>query len=68
MRNTTLDYDKKMGSQVGPYEQPALPSENIINWLKTNRPDLYAEMQDGIEIGFKKISGEYKQFLKQKDK
>ncbi|WP_282135277.1 sulfatase family protein [Seonamhaeicola maritimus] len=39
-------------------------SVDALDWVKTERPILYQDMLDGIEIGFKKVVNEYKKSQK----
>ena len=66
LRKITYKYDKKMAPVSDIYE-PIIPnSVAILAWVKKEKPELYKQMQEGIEIGFKALGKEYKVYEKAK--
>ncbi|WP_066633026.1 sulfatase family protein [Labilibacter marinus] len=66
LRKQTEKFDDEM-KPVGDDYNPVHPnSVDVIEWVKSERPELYQEMLAGVEIGFKKMVTEYKASLKKK--
>lgn len=59
LRSKTEYFDETMQSKTNIYE-PVLPiGPKVIEWLKTERPNDYARMTAGEEIGYKKFTDLY---------
>lgn len=65
LRAKTLAYDKEMTPVSNTYE-PIIPnSVEMLEWVKTEKPELYKEMLAGVEIGFQTLGKEYKAWKKE---
>ncbi|GAF02126.1 sulfatase/phosphatase domain-containing protein [Saccharicrinis fermentans] len=64
LRKITARYDKKMLSVDHTYHPIVPNSVDVLKWVQANKPLQYEEMQKGVEIGFKKMSEEYKAYKK----
>jgi len=61
LRQKTLEYDKEM-QPISDVYHPAHPiSLDILEYVKTEQPEAYQQMLDGVEIGFKKYGNLYKE-------
>lgn len=61
MRKITQKYDRKMRPVSNVYN-PVFPmSVPMLEWIKTDKPILYQQMLDGVEIGFQTLAKEFKQ-------
>lgn len=65
MRTNTLKYDKNTQSKCGVYYKEPEKGPEILNWVKTEKPELYQQMTEGVEIGFQTLTKEYNSKLKQ---
>jgi N-sulfoglucosamine sulfohydrolase len=64
MRLVTEDYDEKM-KPVSDIYNPVHPGAvDMLNWVKTDKPELYQHMLNGVEIGFQTLGKEYKEVKK----
>jgi len=66
MRQRTLDYGASMKPCAEDFNPITPGAPALLEWVKKEKPDLYKQMQDGVEIGFQKLTKEYKQINKQK--
>lgn len=64
LRKVTAKYDKEMAPVSDIYEPITPSSVAILEWVKKERPELYQQMLDGVEIGFKSMGTEYKKSRK----
>ena len=60
LRKKTLWYDKEMKPVSAIYQPEEADAVQIFEWVKKERPELYQQMQNGIEIGLKKATKEYR--------
>ena len=60
LRKRTLYYDKKMKPVSDVYHPEHAIAVDILEWVKLEKPELYQQMLDGVEIGFQTLSKEYK--------
>ncbi|WP_282038025.1 sulfatase family protein [Saccharicrinis aurantiacus] len=68
MRKATEEFDSEYVPVNNIYEPIAPVSVDVLEWLKTEKPDAYEQMLAGVEIGFKKYTTEYKKAMKAKKK
>lgn len=68
MRKRTLEFDEEM-TPVSDIYEPTIPiSVAALDYVKKHKPEVYEEMKAGVEVGFKKYVGEYKQYVKAQKK
>ena len=60
LRKITAQFDKKMKPVSTIFEPVEVNGQAVIDWLKKDKPAVYQQMQDGIEVGYKKWTQEYK--------
>lgn len=60
LRKKTLQYDKKMEPVSNVYHPVHANAVDILEWVKKDKPELYQQMLEGIEIGFQALAKEYK--------
>jgi N-sulfoglucosamine sulfohydrolase len=60
MRKNTSKIEKQMTPVSSVFEPETATSVEVLEWVKTAKPELYQQMQNGVEIGFKKLTNEYK--------
>lgn len=60
LRKKTLQYDKKMTPVSEVYHPEHAVAVDILEWVKEEKPALYQQMLDGVEIGFQALAKEYK--------
>ncbi|MCK0133855.1 sulfatase [Arenibacter sp. S6351L] len=60
LRKKTVQYDKKMKPVSNIYHPVRANAVDLLEWVKKDRPELYQQMVDGVEIGFQTLSKEYK--------
>ncbi|MDO7173164.1 sulfatase [Mariniflexile sp. AS56] len=60
LRKKTKSFEKDMKAVSNVYHPEHATAVDVLNWVKTHKPDLYKQMQNGVEIGFKNLSKEYK--------
>lgn len=66
MRKETVKLDKQ-NKPVSDIFHPIYPSAvDVLEWVKKEKPELYQQMQDGVEIGLHAITSEYKKSKKKK--
>ncbi|UZO82219.1 sulfatase [Aquimarina sp. ERC-38] len=68
LREKTLTLDKEMEPVSTTYVPIASKAVAILEYVKKEKPALYQEMQNGVEIGFKKMADDYKKHLKESQK
>lgn len=60
MRAKTVCNDNHNVAKSNIYHPETAGSVEVFEWVKAERPELYKKMQEGVEIGFKKMTNEYK--------
>ena len=65
LRKKTESFDKKMKSKSEEYHPKPVPGNEMVQWVKDMYPEVYKEMQAGVEVGFKKYSVLYKKRKKE---
>ena len=60
LRKKIVQYDKKMKPVSNIYHPVHANAVDLLEWVKKDRPELYQQMVDGVEIGFQTLSKEYK--------
>lgn len=61
LRNELGAYEDQYAPLSDVYE-PIIPNAvELLEWVEKEKPDLYQQMQEGVEIGFQALSKEYKQ-------
>lgn len=64
MRKETLKYDK-LNTPVSDVFHPVYPGAvDVLEYVKQEKPELYQQMLDGVEIGFHSMTNEYKKSKK----
>jgi len=66
LRAKTLEFDKEMMPVSNVYHPVAVPGQPFVQWFQTEHPKAYKQMKEGVEVGYKKYSKEYKNYLKSK--
>ncbi len=64
MRQQTLDYNEAFKPIGDTYDPVHAESVDVLEWVKKERPKDYQRMLAGEEIGFHKMSNEYKETIK----
>lgn len=65
MRAKTEAYDKLM-EPVDTIYQPEIPSSvAMLEWVKEEKPELYQQMLEGVEIGFQTLGKEFREWKKE---
>ncbi len=59
MRMKMQEYNQKMIPVSNIYHPVHPESVDVLNWVKNEKPELYKQMCDGVEIGFSKLAKEY---------
>jgi len=67
MRQLTKVYDQQMAPCANEYEPIVPNSTALLEWVKNEKPALYQQMRDGIEIGFQSLSKEYDRMQNRKN-
>ncbi|UMB61722.1 sulfatase [Lutibacter sp. A80] len=66
MRAKTKAYDEEFKPVSDIYEPKSVQNTvDLVEWIKTEKPEVYKKMQQGVEVGFKKYGAEYKKIKKQ---
>ncbi|RKR12158.1 arylsulfatase A-like enzyme [Maribacter vaceletii] len=65
MRKQTLEFDVQMKPVSKLYEPTIVKGNEVIKWVKANDPEVYKQMLDGVEIGYKKYTKAYKESIKE---
>lgn len=60
LRHKTVVYDKEMEPVSNTYHPVYATAVDLLEWVKLNRPELYQQMLEGVEIGYQGLSNEYK--------
>lgn len=60
LREKTRDFDNDMTPVSDVYHPKLVNGQAVIDWVKVEKPELYQQMQEGVEIGYKKMTKEYK--------
>jgi arylsulfatase A-like enzyme len=68
MRKETVEYDQQTVSNSSVFHPDAAVSVELLEWVKTDKPELYQQMLDGVEIGFHHLLKEYNSIKKVKNK
>lgn len=64
MRKETVKFDK-LNKPVSDVFHPVYPGAvDVLEYVKKEKPELYQQMLDGVEIGFHSMSSEYKKSKK----
>lgn len=63
-RDLTKDYDKKMAPVDTTFNPVMVKSAEVVKWVEENRPELYQQMLNGKEIGYKRMTALYKKAMK----
>lgn len=66
MRELTKNYDSKMQPCDNTFNPVHPKSVEILEWVKNDKPELYKQMLEGVEIGFQKLAKQYKKIQKNK--
>jgi len=66
LREKTLQMEQENKSAKETFEPVAADAQRLIDWVKTEKPELYQQMLDGVEIGFQTLGKEYKNAIKEK--
>lgn len=59
MRNTTKVYDEIMKPVCNEYSPVHPESVDVLEWVKSKKPELYKQMLEGVEIDFIRQTKEY---------
>ncbi|WP_233098693.1 sulfatase family protein [Aureibaculum flavum] len=69
MRAKTRDLDSLMKPVSAIYQPKSVQSTvDLVQWIIDEHPDVRKQMEDGVEVGFKKWGAIYKKYLKNKKK
>jgi N-sulfoglucosamine sulfohydrolase len=66
LRAKTLEFDKEIVPISAIYNPSSVPGQPFINWFQKEKPAAYKQMKEGVEVGYKKYSSDYKKQLKSK--
>lgn len=64
MRDKTTSYDTAMHPVSDVYHPVHPIAVDLLEWVKTEKPELYQKMLAGVEIGFQRLMAEYKELNK----
>ncbi|MDO6760978.1 sulfatase [Tamlana sp. 2_MG-2023] len=64
MRNITIVFDDTMKPISNIYNPTHAGAVDVLQYVKAEKPEQYKQMQEGVEIGFKKMTDEYKKSKK----
>ncbi|MEO9892710.1 sulfatase [Aurantibacter sp.] len=64
MRSKTLSYDTEMKPVSDIYNPVHASAVDLLEWVKIEKPNLYQDMLNGVEIGFQTLTKEKKQLNK----
>jgi hypothetical protein len=59
MRIKTQKYDREMEPVSNVFHPVHPEAVDVLNWVKKEKPALYREMRNGVEIGFSALAREY---------
>ncbi|WP_324025359.1 sulfatase [Maribacter sp. BPC-D8] len=69
MRAKTIDFDNRMKPVSDIYEPKSVQSTvDLVEWIKNEHPEVRKQMEDGVEIGFKKWGKIYKDYQQNNSK
>jgi len=60
MRKTTAQYDLDTKSKSRVFHPVHAESVDVLEWVKKEKPNMYKQLLEGMEIGFQTLSKEYK--------
>ncbi|MDX6746946.1 sulfatase-like hydrolase/transferase [Polaribacter sp. PL03] len=66
LRAKMLEFDKEIVPVSTIYNPISVPGQPFIKWFQKEKPAAYQQMKEGVEVGYKKYSKEYKKTLKSK--
>ncbi|MGJ8743994.1 sulfatase family protein [Polaribacter sp.] len=66
LRVATNQFDKEMTPVGNAYHPVDVPGQPFVKWFRKVHPRAYQNMKNGVEVGYKKYSSEYKKQLKHK--
>ncbi|QVY65598.1 sulfatase [Polaribacter sp. Q13] len=66
LRAETVQFDTEMTPVSNTYHPVPVPGQPFVKWFQKEHPKAYQEMKEGVEVGYKKYSTEYKKHLKSK--
>ena len=68
LRAKTVDFDNLM-KPVSTIYNPKNMDQTIglVEWIKTEHPEIQKQMEEGVEVGFKKWGKKYRDYLKNKN-
>lgn len=64
LRKKTLQFDKENEPVSSEYHPTIAKSVEVLEWVKKEKPELYQQMLDGVEIGFHSAVNDYKKSQK----
>ena len=64
LRAETVQFDKEMTPVSDIYNPVDVPGQPFVKWFRKEHPKAYQDMQNGVEVGYKKYSQLYKKSLK----
>ena len=65
MRAKTMDFDNKMKPVSDVYHPKSMQQTiELVEWIKTEHPEVQEQMEAGVEVGFKKWGKLYKAYQK----
>ncbi|WP_373942560.1 sulfatase [Polaribacter sejongensis] len=64
LRAETVQFDKEMTPVSNTYNPVDVPGQPFVKWFRKEHPKAYQDMQNGVEVGYKKYSQLYKKSLK----
>jgi len=66
LREKTKMFDEEFKPVSDIYEPKSVQKTvDLVEWIKTDKPAIYKQMQEGVEVGLKKWGKEYKAIKKQ---
>jgi len=66
LREKTKDFDTQMTPIDNTFEPITPNSVAILEWVKNEKPELYKQMLEGVEIGFQTLGKQYREWKKKK--
>ena len=64
LRAETVELDKQMSPVNDTYNPKEVPGQPFVKWFRKEHPEAYQQMQEGVEVGYKKYSSAYKKAIK----
>ncbi|MGJ8760629.1 MAG: sulfatase family protein [Polaribacter sp.] len=64
LRVKTLEFEKAMTPDNIVYNPAPVPGLAFVKWFKKEHPKAHQQMKEGVEVGYKKYSKAYKEYLK----